>query len=98
MRAAKAIPQEDRSITLGGKVTGAWLDRHPVLVAFAAIGIVYATTFGWNHPVVFVGTIAAMAFIEMAILSSEVSRLREKIDDLESDIRAATREPNSEEY
>lgn len=57
-----------------------WLGRHPLIAAFLVAGFIYAIT---RSELDLIGSLAVIAFFEMSILWAEVTRLREKLDDLE---------------
>lgn len=61
--------------------------NHPILVAVAAIAVIYAITFGWRHPVDFIGTLAVLAFAETGIASAEIEKLKTRVHELEDSTR-----------
>ncbi len=73
----------------------AWLGRHPILTASAAVALIFVVSAGWADPLAFVDIIAVMAFVEMSILWSELTRVREHLDELQNETEAAN-ERNAE--
>lgn len=66
----------------------AWLEKHPIPVAFALLVVIYVACLGWAHPLRFVTVIATMAFIDTTMLcwelTAELTRVREELDGLKT--------------